>query len=76
MSSQDQHLRKAIRNIIESLGKLNSRAFHGNGTASPYVVRAVKQQLGPVQMPENELEAPDKARVQISRVFLKDQSDS
>tara|TARA_R110000824_G_scaffold357562_5_gene545104 strand:- start:8871 stop:9098 length:228 start_codon:yes stop_codon:yes gene_type:complete len=75
MSNQDEHLRKAIRSIIESLGKLNSRAFHGNGTSSPYIVRSVKQQLGPVQMPENELEAPDKTSVKISRVFLKKSSD-
>lgn len=75
MSFQDQQLREAIRNIIESLGKLKPRAFHGNGTAHPFVVRSVKQQLGPVQMPENELETPEKTRVKVSRVFLKKSRD-
>ena len=67
---EDVILRKIIRSFVtESLGKLKTRAFHGGGSAHPYQVKSLKQQLGQVEMPENELTTPQKNVVAISRAF-------
>ena len=66
-----KELRQVIKLISEKLSELKPRAFHGSGTSSPYAVKSTKQQLGPVQIPENELEAPTKSTVSVSRAFKK-----
>ena len=70
---QDQlkELKEVIKILSEKLGELKPRAFHGVGASHPYTVKATKQQLGPVQIPENELELPPKTTVNISRAFKK-----
>ena len=67
--TQEKDLKKLIRLLSEKLGELKPRAFHGIGTSHPYIVKSTKQQLGPVQIPENELERPKKSPVEISRAF-------
>tara|TARA_B100000073_G_scaffold295510_1_gene259846 strand:- start:378 stop:605 length:228 start_codon:yes stop_codon:yes gene_type:complete len=66
-----KELKEVIKTLSEKLGELKPRAFHGTGTSHPYTVKATKQQLGPVQIPENELESPPKTTVSVSRAFKK-----
>ena len=66
-----KELKAVIKILSEKLGELKPRAFHGVGTSHPYTVKSTKQQLGPVQIPENELEIPPKNTVIVSRAFKK-----
>tara|TARA_Y100000310_G_scaffold317605_1_gene370651 strand:- start:974 stop:1192 length:219 start_codon:yes stop_codon:yes gene_type:complete len=57
--------------VLEELGKLNTRAGRGYGTASPIYVKPVKGILGDTDEEHHEKKIEDKKPVRISRAFLK-----
>jgi len=68
----DKKLREAIRQLIRELDTLKVPSVRGVGTAHPFIIKAPKQNLGFVQMPENQLKQSDRKPVKVSRAFNKE----
>ena len=69
MNNDSTSLRKIIDILVEEMGSLNPRAFHGYGAVQPYYVKSTREMLGDVEHPtskKKKLEVP----VKISRAFL------
>jgi len=66
----EKNLRKAIRFILEDLGKINARAGRGYGVGAMSKTGARKEMLGFVRKKEPN-QKNEKAPVKISKVFLK-----
>jgi hypothetical protein len=69
MNKDISSLRKIIDILVEEMGSLNPRAFHGYGAVQPYYVKSTREMLGDVEHPtskKKKLEVP----VKISRAFL------
>ena len=62
-------LSEIIDILVEEMGSINSRAFHGYGAVSPYYVNSTREMLGYVEhkidKDKNGLDNP----VKISRAF-------
>ena len=73
-SSEIESLSRIIDILVEELGEINPRGFHGYGSVQPYYTKSTREMLGYV---EHEMDKEKKGRkdpVKISRAFL-DQED-
>tara|TARA_R110000824_G_scaffold129983_2_gene291614 strand:+ start:240 stop:482 length:243 start_codon:yes stop_codon:yes gene_type:complete len=74
MNNDKIHFKKIIDMLVEEMGSLNPRAFHGYGAVQPYYVKSTREMLGDVEHPtskKNKLDVP----VKISRAFLDTDDD-
>ena len=65
-------LKKIIDILIEDMGSINPRAFHGYGAVQPYYVKSTREMLGDVEHPikkNKKLKNP----VKISKAFKKEE---
>ncbi len=69
-----ERLSAIIKILVEEMGTINSRAFHGYGAVQPYYVKSTREMLGYVEhhmdREKSEIENP----VKVSRAF-KDTED-
>tara|TARA_Y100000593_G_C4270796_1_gene317268 strand:+ start:620 stop:841 length:222 start_codon:yes stop_codon:yes gene_type:complete len=72
MKTEKETLKKIIDILIEDMGSINPRAFHGYGAVQPYYVKSTREMLGDVEHPikkNKKLKNP----VKISKAFKKEE---
>ena len=69
MSKDVDSLKRIIDVLVEEMGSLNPRAFHGYGAVQPYYVKSTREMLGDVENPTSKKKKLD-VPVKISRAFL------
>jgi len=69
MSKDVDSLKRIIDVLVEEMGSLNPRAFHGYGAVQPYYVKSTREMLGDVEHPTTKKKKLD-VPVKISRAFL------
>jgi hypothetical protein len=71
-----EQLSEIIDRLVEEMGKINPRAFHGYGAVQPYYVKSTREMLGYV---EHEMEKEKEGLenpVKVSRAFTgRDEED-
>ena len=68
-------LRRIIDILVEEMGSLNPRTFHGYGAVQPYYVKSTREMLGDVEHPLDKEEKKLDIPVKISRAFLNTDED-
>ena len=66
--SKEALLRRKIRLLIEEIGRIEIKGFHGYGATHPYTVPPEKEMLGYVEKPVSK-EKSSKSPVKVSRAF-------
>ena len=74
MSKDVDSLKRIIDILVEEMGSLNPRAFHGYGAVQPYYVKSTREMLGDVEHPIKEKKKLD-TPVKISKAFLNTDED-
>ena len=66
---RENKIRRAIRYILEDLGKFNPKAGRGWGTGQGSITQSTKPMLGYVESEDKDVE-DEKRPVKVSRAFL------
>ena len=74
MSKNVDSLKRIIDVLVEEMGSLNPRAFHGYGAVQPYYVKSTREMLGDVEHPSSKKKKLD-IPVKISKAFLNTDED-